>query len=202
LQSDKLAPVAARRMHAMIARAHGDLSGTEDLAVRVAELTSSRRYQIEISGTLAIARGRQGRNTLSDLEQQLEAARAIGHRPAERDMLRAMGYLLLYRSAAFNEVLDQLRATRRTNTGARAEAELLALRAIATGRSEFAGQAHRLATDASYRSSTWIATEFYLDRAGHPIEQPVAQWTQPIERVKEQWSGVADVIIDRAGDLA
>ncbi len=197
-----LAPDVRARLDGQIRRSHGDLSATRLLEERVKSITSSRRYRTEVAGTLAVTYGRAGRNSLPTLQLELDRVRKVGHRSAERDYLRAIGYLLLYRSAEFEDVLQQLRMLERLHGESSAEAELLALRALATGRQDLAIRSRQLCAQAGTRTASWIGVEFFLEQLGMQLDETPTQWVQPLDRVRSQWKTISTTIIDRAGNLA
>jgi len=199
---DRLEPTIARRTWAIVKRHHGDLSEVADLEERMRAVTASRRFQIEILGTLAVAKGRLGLISMTELRSHLELVRNVGHRSAERDILKTMGFQQLFRDSEFEETIQTLEAISEKSGDSPAVAELLSLRAIATRRDAFAQRAADHARQVSFRSMTWIPTEMFLSQLGHELPELPTQWVEPIGVVRDRWDVVARSIVAVAEDRA
>lgn len=189
-------------IHEMIGRHTGDVTSTTYLERRAQAAKNSRRYQIEVMGTVAQTRARRGSIHPHEIETELVTVRNIGHRSAERDLLIALGYFELYRPVAFAEIMEALAGIRRGRGTSPGEAELMCLRAMATRDHSLAVQAFERASELSFRPASWIATEVYLSSQGLELPEIETQWLDPYDLVRERWLKVAEGIIDRAGDRA
>jgi hypothetical protein len=186
----------------IVDRYHGDLSAIDALRARVASISSSRRYQIEIFGTQTINEARLGVIHPNEVVDRLQMVRRIGHRSAERDMLKSFGLFQLFRSELFDEVMATLEDLKLHRGESPAEAELLVLRSLATHRREFAERAMEIVEAQTWRSGSWIPTEIYLESLGFTVPPIETEWDEPYDVVTGRWMKVAEGIVDRAGEYA
>jgi hypothetical protein len=176
--------------------------GLGRFAERVANETFSRRYQLELTADLALARTRLGQMEEAPLIELLGKARDIGHRSMERDTLLAIGYLNLCKRDRLLEIVARLTAIAAVGSKSPAALQLLALRAMTGYRDEELQAAVESARALPFRSSSWIATEIFAEELGHRLPELATQWPEPQETIRVRWLSHAERIIDKARDLA
>lgn len=198
----RLSPELAAKAQATLDRNLGKIDlGEKVLIERVALITSSRRYQLEVKGTLVVTQARLGHVSEAELLETLTEARNVGHRILERDVLKALGYLNLYHRERLSEILHRIRSLSETGVTA-AELELLALRSIA-GQSDLGlREAVNEARQLNFRPAGWIAADVFLEHEGILLPEVPTQLAEPFDVVRQRWLDLAARVIDHAGDLA
>lgn len=197
-RQDQLTPAHVRLIVGTVARSHGDLSSVHDQITRAQSPVHSRRFQLELIATHTIYEARLGIITPDEIAERLEVTRRVGHRSAERDLLRTLGYFHLCDDESMADIMRQLEILRRGRHESPAEAELLTLRAMATGRMELAEQARDLAELLPFRAASWIPTEVLLEQLGIELPPVDTEWVDSYDLVANRWQAIGAGIVERA----
>lgn len=165
--------------------------------------TSSARYAIEMLGARRRWEARTTGVDLGDVNSTLSRATNAGHLGAQRNCHYARACVRLAHDELVAGDVKELEIL--DSSGVRPSfhlAEVLALRALLTGRQDEAQRAYELWKAAPVRPSSWLPVETYLMELGQPVIPDPTQWPEPEEAIRRRWRDIAAGIIDRANRIA
>ena len=167
--------------------------------------STSARFRLELETDELVRLTREGVDCRRRAHELLERGINLGDPSVQKSCLLSLGLHQLARPEALEETVARIEQLNHQTTSSGSQVvQLLALRALLTGRPDDARRAHEAAAASPpHRSTAWIGSEVFLEELGVPI--PVAagaQWIIPYDEVRANWLKVADGLVDRAKTYA
>lgn len=193
------------RFQGSVERCHGVFGQPLALSQEYRAQSTSTRFRLELETTELIRLTREGVDCRRRAHELLERGMNLGDPSVQKSCLLTLGLHQLARPEALDETIARIvQLNHQTTSLGSYVAQLLALRAMLSGKSEDARRAHDAASGrAQHRGSAWVGTEIYLEALGLPLPVvPGAQWIIPYDEVRANWLTVAQGVIERAKTYA
>lgn len=184
--------------HASIKRSHGHVDGLSDLMLSRIDRASSRRFQVELSGTWVTAAQYETGITEPQIQAVYQAALLVGDSSTQAICLTELAALRMFDDELFEKTINEIQALAvqrfQPYSGL---ARSLALKAWVTGRDDLARRAYDVVASAPNRSSSWIPTEILLEASDRPAPSVPTQWLEPYDNLRDRWLDVFSAVVAR-----